>query len=62
MDNLTDLISTLIAKAVMGLVLIPFSLIWALNTLFGLGIELSWSTWFAAFVLMLIIQPWKSQS
>ena len=29
----------------------PFLLIWALNTLFGLAIEYSFSTWAAAFVL-----------
>lgn len=29
----------------------PFLLIWALNTLFGLGISYDWNTWAAAFVL-----------
>jgi hypothetical protein len=29
----------------------PFLFIWSLNTLFGLGIEYSLSTWFAALVL-----------
>jgi len=29
----------------------PILLIWALNTLFGLGIPLTWGTWFAALIV-----------
>lgn len=30
----------------------PFALIWAVNTLFGLGIEYTFWTWLAALVMM----------
>ncbi len=34
------------------LVFWPFALIWAVNTLFGLGIAYTFWTWLAAFVMM----------
>ena len=39
--------------AVLALVLFwPFALIWAVNTLFGLGIAYTFWTWLAAFIMM----------
>ena len=35
----------------------PLAAIWALNTLFGLGITYTFKTWFAALVLSAIINP-----
>jgi hypothetical protein len=37
--------------------LVPFGGIWALNTLFGLGIAYTFKTWLAALVLGAIINP-----
>lgn len=36
-------------------VIVPLALIWALNTLFGLGIPYTIWTWFAAAFLLLLI-------
>ncbi len=45
---------TVVAVMVIVIFLLgPFALIWALNTLFGLTIAYSFSTWLASFILML---------
>ena len=38
-------------------ILAPMGLIWAVNTLFNLGIILTWKTWGAAFLLLLLLAP-----
>ncbi len=38
-------------------ILIPFVQIWAINTLFGLGIEYTASTWLASFCLGAFMIP-----
>lgn len=45
----------LIALIVIGIGLIPLAWIWALNTLFALGIEYTFWTWLAAWVLGLLL-------
>jgi hypothetical protein len=37
--------------------LVPFGGIWALNTLFGLGIAYTFKTWLAALILGAILNP-----
>jgi len=37
-------------------VLGPLAGLWALNTLFGLGIAYTWKTWLAAFVLIVLVK------
>lgn len=52
-----------IVALVIGLVaFVPLVLIWSLNTLFGLGIGYSLSTWAAAFVLAALIGGSSSSS
>jgi len=34
---------------------VPFINIWAVNTLFGLGIGYTWSTWFASLILSALV-------
>ena len=41
----------LIFVAVCLIILTPFALIWAVNTLFGLAIEYGFYQWLAAFIL-----------
>jgi hypothetical protein len=43
---------TAVVTIIALLVFWPFALIWAVNTLFGLGIEYTFWTWLAAFVMM----------
>jgi hypothetical protein len=38
--------------AVTYISLMPFAIIWALNTLFSLGIQFTFWTWLSAFVLL----------
>ena len=38
--------------AIIVIIFFPMLAIWAVNTLFGFEIVLSWSTWFAALVLI----------
>ena len=47
----------IIAILAAGIFFTPFVGIWALNTLFGLGIAYTAKTWFAALVLGAIINP-----
>ena len=49
-------VHTVVAIALLVLVLGfgPIVVIWSLNTLFATGIVLSWKTWFAALVLMVL--------
>ncbi len=46
-----------IVVIVAALVLVPFAAIWALNTLFGLGIAFTFKTWAAATILGAIVSP-----
>lgn len=50
---------TLLIAAIVIIValLVPFAGIWALNTLFGLGILYTFKTWLAALVLSMILNP-----
>lgn len=55
-------VGTLVGLVLIAIFLLgPFALIWALNTLFGLAIAYSLSTWLASFLLMLTFAP-KSTS
>ena len=45
----------LIVLGVALVVLWPFVLIWALNTIFGLGIPLNFWTWLATIVILLTV-------
>lgn len=44
-----------IALLVVLAIVIPLAFIWALNTLFHLGIEFNFWTWLAAFIILIII-------
>lgn len=42
---------------IIGLIIVgPFLTVWALNTLFGLNIEYSFSTWLAVIILHSLLQ------
>jgi hypothetical protein len=45
------------AVIIAALVVTPLAGIWALNTLFGLGIAFTFKTWVAATVLIAIVSP-----
>jgi hypothetical protein len=45
------------AVIIAALVVTPLTGIWALNTLFGLGIAFTFKTWVAATVLIAIVSP-----
>ena len=45
------------AVIIAALVASPLATIWALNTLFGLGIAYTFKTWLAALVLGAILSP-----
>ena len=40
-----------IIAIIAGILLFPLATIWALNTLFGLGIAYTWKTWLAVIVI-----------
>ena len=44
-------IAGVILLIIAGVLLFPLATIWALNTLFGLGIAYTWKTWLAVMVL-----------
>lgn len=46
----------IIASFVITLVCSPIAFIWAVNTLFGMKIALTIETWWAGFVLLLILK------
>jgi hypothetical protein len=41
---------------VLAVIFMPFAAIWALNTLFGLGIEYTFWTWLSVVVINMFIQ------
>lgn len=41
----------LVVLAIAYAAFVPLALIWALNTLFKLGIDFNWNTWVAALIL-----------
>lgn len=49
--------AVLIVTAVIAtiIVFVPIGLIWAINTLFGTAIAVTFKTWFAAFVLISLV-------
>lgn len=47
----------LIVFAVALLVLGPIAVIWAINTLFGLGVAVTFKTWLAVVVLLTALTP-----
>jgi hypothetical protein len=49
----------LILLSVLGILYAPFVLIWALNTLFNLGIPKNLTTWGAVLVLLVLFTPKK---
>ncbi|MFI5412389.1 MAG: hypothetical protein ACHQX1_00680 [Candidatus Micrarchaeales archaeon] len=44
-----------IIAVIVAAVVIPYVFIWALNTLFGLGIQFNFYTWLAALIIIAII-------
>ncbi len=51
------LLALIIFAVIMLIIIGPVAAIWAVNTLFGLGIDINITTWFAAFLLMLFFSP-----
>jgi len=47
---------TTILLGLLGLILLPLGGVWAINTLFQLGIEYTFATWVAAVFLQLYLQ------
>ena len=45
-----------------GFLLVPLAVIWALNTLFPLGIETTWATWLAVLVLLAVARAGQEQA
>jgi hypothetical protein len=43
--------------AILVAILVPFGAIWALNTLFGVGIAYTFNTWLAALILGAVVSP-----
>lgn len=52
MTSITLFVALVIAVAVLG----PLAVIWALNTLFAVGIAYTWQAWLAVIVLSVWIQ------
>ena len=48
-------ILAIVASVVVILAVVGLAMIWALNTLFGLGIAYTFKTWCAAFLLSVIV-------
>lgn len=46
---------SLVLLLIAVIVAVPFINIWAVNTLFGLGIGYTWSTWFASLILSSLV-------
>jgi len=55
-DNVDKKNLTRIIISTVFLFIVPFLFIWSVNTLFGTGILLTFKTWAAAFVLVLLIR------
>lgn len=49
------LISGVVFAIIAAVILSPFLLVWALNTLFKLAIDYTFSTWLASLVLILTV-------
>lgn len=45
--------NVMLVTLLFAIVLVPFAHIWALNTLFDLGILYTWQTWLAMFIVNL---------
>lgn len=48
---------TVIVLVIAVIVIVPFCVIWALNTLFGLSIGYGFDTWLAVIILGLFLKP-----
>lgn len=48
-------ITALVLFAIMLLAMVPFAIIWALNTLFALGLAYSFTNWLAVLILKLLV-------
>jgi hypothetical protein len=55
--GVTSIIAVFIALIAV-IVLFPLAVVWALNTLFALGIAYSFWTWLAVLILGLFIRPY----
>jgi hypothetical protein len=51
------LIGPLVLLVLVLAVLSPLGLVWALNTLFGLGIAYTFKSWVAGLVLLVLLAP-----
>ena len=44
-------ISLVVFAAIFAIIFLPFAIVWALNVLFGLGLEFSFETWLAISII-----------
>lgn len=47
-------VSGIVAVFIVALIIWPWAIVWAINTLFGLGIAYTFKTWLACAIIMLV--------